>query len=163
MARISLHGKKAAGRLTVIDDSDFELASAHRWHVYEKTAPGRRPNGPYAVTTFGQSKIQLHTLITGWPFVDHINHDTLDNRRINLRQSAPGPNAHNTRPQLGSSSRFKGVTWHKQLGKWQAGIAIGGRFCYLGCFLSEEDAALAYNAAALEAHGACTYLNEVTR
>jgi hypothetical protein len=103
----------------------------------------------------------MHKLITGWPKTDHIDHDGLNNQRSNLRPATTAQNNHNQRPQRNTSSRFKGVTWHKRIGKWQAAIKVADKNRHLGVFPDEEDAARAYNAAAVEAYGEYAYLNEV--
>jgi hypothetical protein len=92
---------------------------------------------------------------------DHINHDGLDNRRSNLRPVTPAQSAANRRPQIGSSSRYKGVQWSTRGRKWSAVINVAGRRRYLGLFVDEEEAALAYNAAVLEAYGDYAWLNPV--
>ena len=165
MKTVPLHGAKAAGRVALVDDDDYELVSGYRWRVWERR---RGPNGaiwgPYAVASVSSRRggcIQMHQLITGWPMTDHRNGNGLDNQRSNLRPATVAQNTQNARPQAGSSSRYKGVTWHKKLSKWQAEIKVGGKHRYLGVFVSEEDAALAYNVAALEAYGEYAYLNEV--
>jgi hypothetical protein len=167
MREIPLHGAKAAGRHALVDEADFALVSQYRWRVFERLKEGRRPNGPYAVTSLWQhgrqSGLSMHALITGWPLVDHLNHDGLDNQRANLRPATDAENRRNSRPAIGSSSRYKGVTWHKGVRKWQAAIMVGAKSHYLGCFASETDAALAYNAAALQFFGSRAFLNEVAR
>lgn len=55
--------------------------------------------------------------------------------------------------------RDKGVCWHKRYSKWQADIAIKGDRHYLGSYTSEEEAALAYNTAAIERFGEFARLN----
>jgi len=90
-----------------------------------------------------------------WPDsqLDHINRDKADNRISNLRLASNTQNNANRTPLLGSTSKYLGVTWHKLRGKWQAGIVSRTKRTHLGLFEQEEDAALAYNFAALEIHG----------
>jgi hypothetical protein len=93
--------------------------------------------------------------------VDHINHDRLDNRRSNLRIVSKSQDVQNTPKRKGCSSRFKGVCCDQRRGKWVASIQIDGRSRHLGRFEIEEDAARAYNLAAVTAWGDHTLLNEV--
>jgi hypothetical protein len=162
---IPLHGKNAKGRVALIDDGDYDLVRSRRWTVIERPQPNGRMDGPYAITHFSRdgrrTGVYMHALITGWPKTDHRNGDGLDNQRYNLRPATTAQNNHNQRPRIGTSSRFKGVTWHKKVAKWQATIKLNQRCVYLGVYTSEEEAALAYNAAALEAYGEYAYLNEV--
>lgn len=167
MKTVQLNGAKAAGRVVLVDDEDYELVSQYRWYVFEKEErPGGRPTGPYAMAApyrDGHKRpFFMHKLITGWPQTDHENHNGLDNRRSNLRPVTTAQNSHNKRPQLNSSSQYKGVTWHRGCRKWQAMINAAGRRRYLGVFTSEEDAARAFNDAALEAYGPYAYLNPVS-
>jgi len=91
--------------------------------------------------------------------VDHINRNGLDNRRCNLRIGTIAQNAMNKRGQRNASSRFKGVTWSHHVSKWVASINEGGKRRHLGCFVSEIEAALAYDAAARILHGDWACLN----
>lgn len=94
-------------------------------------------------------------------FVDHINHNGLDNRRENLRLCSNQQNCTNSRPKQSNTSGYKGIIWHARLNKWSAQIGVNGKSQYLGLFLSKHDAARAYNAAALAAWGEFAYLNEI--
>jgi hypothetical protein len=155
---IPLYGKKAAGRVALVDQADANLVLRNRWHVYEVRRSGRT-HGPYA-SAFNRGIggiVSMHKLITGWPLTDHLNHDGLDNRRQNLRPATTSQNRQNQRPPIGGSSRFKGVSWHKRSRKWVA--QMGGEQHYLGSFASEEDAARAYDCAARQAYGEFAYLN----
>jgi AP2 domain len=157
---VSLYGRKAAGRLAVVDDGDYDLVMAHRWSLQESHG------NLYAITNIpregggGYRSMLMHKLITGWPVTDHKNHNGLDNRRHNLRPATGSQNMANMRPHAKpTSSRYKGVGRHKVTGKWAAYIGVNGRRSHLGLFVSEVDAALAYDAAALAAWGEFAYLN----
>src|SRR5271170_3086313 len=70
-------------------------------------------------------------------------HNTLDNRRRNLRGCTSSQNAMNTRKQRGRlSSRYKGVRWHKDDEVWSAQIHARGKYRHLGHFYSEVAAAI---------------------
>jgi hypothetical protein len=101
--------------------------------------------------------IPLHRAIINAPkglYVDHINGDTLDNRRANLRIATNSQNqANRIRLKSGTSSRYRGVTWNKASQKWQAGIKCNLKSTHLGLFESEEEAARAYDRAAREMFG----------
>lgn len=163
MKTVPLGGKKAAGRVALVDDEDYELVMQYKWTVWEpeRRGPGQRPNGPYAITnvTVGgrQRSVRMHKMLTGWPLTDHIDHDGLNNQRSNLRPATWGENARNARPRQGCSSQYKGVSQARR-GLWVAYIDLDGCRSDLGYFVSETEAACAYDAAARELHGefACT-------
>ena len=163
MKTIPLGGAKAAGRVALIDDDDYELVARHSWYIYERQRPGRSL-GPYAATTVRREDgkrimVYMHGLVTGWSRTDHVNHDGIDNQRRNLRPGPPLLNGHNRRPNLRSSSRFKGVTWRKQESRWTAQIRINGKLKHLGYFDDEAIAAKAYDEAASVAFGEYASLN----
>lgn len=164
MRTIPLSGKKAAGRVARIDDEDYELVSQYRWYVRE--APGtatKRPVGPYAVAVFSRNgsttSITMHALIMGRRYIDHIDHDTLNNQRYNLRPATSSQNGQNQRPQIGRTSQYKGVHWAAHNNRWLAKIKLNGRVRSLGGFVSELGAAYAYDAAARELFGEFACVN----
>lgn len=147
----------SAGRgFAMVDDCDYERASAHKWRLargYAMTGGGRLR---------GQKTecIPLHRFILSpepGQQLDHINRNRLDNRRSNLRVATGSQNQANTLSRTGK--KYKGTTFHKASGKFQACIMHGNRNCYLGLFASEIDAARAYDAKAIELHGEFAYLN----
>jgi len=83
MKTVPLHGKKAAGRVARVNDEDYDLVMQYRWRVHDPDPrPGRRRNGPYAVTSVGRSGVlRMHCLIMGVNGVDHRDHDGLNNQR----------------------------------------------------------------------------------
>lgn len=82
--------------------------------------------------------------------VDHINRNRLDCRRSNLRIVTHQGNMQNRNSNSNTSSIYRGVTWHKQRGKWAARIKVEGRTKHLGLFSDEIEAAEAAQAARSE-------------
>ena len=96
--------------------------------------------------------------------VDHIDRDILNNRIDNLRYCTQNNNKRNSKKYKTSSkketsSRYKGVSWHKATGKWLAKIRYNKKDFHLGVFTEEKDAAEAYNKAALNMDPTYSYLN----
>ncbi len=84
---------------------------------------------------------------------DHINGDSLDNRRSNLRTVWQGHNKKNAKKRSDNSSGYKGVYWMKSMSAWAASVQCDNRRIYLGCFPTPELAYDAYLAAAEVTHG----------
>ncbi len=98
---------------------------------------------------------------SGHQCVDHINRNSLDNRRSNLRLSNWSGNISNRKKVGGNkSSRFKGVTWVNSEKLFRASIGLNGKTKLLGRFKCEEDAARAYDKKALELFGEFAATNE---
>jgi len=154
---VPLGGKKAAGRVALVDDEDLPLVMQYAWHLHENHRPG--PEGlVYARTKRGPSKgFFMHTLITGWSGADHADRNGLNNQRYNLRPATNSQNGANGRRYRGSAE-FKGVYQHGS-SKWYAAIRVDKRLRYLGTFADPVEAARAYDTAALEAWGAFARLN----
>lgn len=163
MKTVPLYGKKAAGRTALVDDEDYDLVTRFRWNIWEERRPRGKVAGPYARTTlmlYGKkTTVVMHKLITGYAQTDHINHNGLDNRRSNLRPANDSENGANARRGGYGSSQYRGVHRRTATSSWIAQIGIGGKIRYLGAFASEVEAALAYDAAALEARGEFAFLN----
>lgn len=105
------------------------------------------------------TSVNMHSVILGVPLVDHVNGDGLDNRRANLRPATVGENALNRSRRSDNTSGYKGVSRNGDNGRWRAYINRDGRRLSLGSFGSAEEAARAYDTAALELHGAFARLN----
>jgi hypothetical protein len=133
------------GYQVIVDAADYEWLSQWQWHVcvaahmYAMRSKHREDG-----TCF---HIMMHREINQTPdglFTDHINGNSLDNRRCNLRTVTKTQNMWNRRPNLNGSSQYKGVHWHKQHGKWAACIQVNKKRYHIGLFDSETEAAMAY-------------------
>jgi len=163
------------GQVAKVDDEGYELATSvsHKWQAHWAKNTGSF-YAVCAVRVDGKRKaIPMHRLIAGAKpdqDVDHINHDTLDNRRENLRvldaKDVRRNNQNTRKRRLKTASRYKGVTYHGNTGKWRSRISGGERLpsgelkrISLGLFETEEAAALAYDDKARELFGEHACLN----
>ena len=85
--------------------------------------------------------------------VDHIDGNTLNNQRSNLRTCTQGENMRNQKISSRNTSGIKGVSWSKNRERWLACIKGNGKQIYLGHFICPLMAKLAYNKAAVKYHG----------
>ena len=141
----------------LVDDEDYELQSQSRWflssenYVFRKMSVNKK-----------QLWVSLHSEIlqpTEGKMVDHINHDTLDNRRENLRPATPMENGRNKRPF--AKSGVKGA--YPQGRGWASAIWMGTRKVYLGMFDTAEEAGARYDEEARKLHGEFAYTNADAR
>ena len=98
----------------------------------------------------------------GWlpKTVDHEDTNTDNNKISNLRPATDSQSCMNRKKQkTPSSSRFKGVSWDKEMKKWSACIRIDRKLKRIGIFKDEVEAANAYDAKAKELFGDFALLN----
>ena len=72
--------------------------------------------------------------------MDHRNHNTLDNRRKNLRVCSQSLNSLNRIPGSTASSGLRGVHWHEAMHRWRARVYYMGKEMVLGYFDNPQDA-----------------------
>jgi hypothetical protein len=143
------------GLYAYVDAADYEWLSRWTWHLINGYA-GRWEKG---------KQVYMHREImqpSKGMKVDHKHRNKLDNTRDNLRVCTQRENILNQATKGGSASRFKGVLYRKYRSgrrKCYATIRINGKKTCLGSFDEEEDAARAYDRAAVEHHGEFAYLN----
>lgn len=139
------------GFVTIVDEADYGWLNQWKWH-YSKLR-----NDGYAVRLIRDASgkqivIRMHRLIMNPPkgmFVDHINGKSTDNRRCNLRICTNIQNSHNRK--INNGRKYKGVCFERI--KWRAYIDVNKVRIHLGMFVSETDAAIAYNNAAKKYFG----------
>lgn len=155
------------GMVAVVDDSDFDWLSTFSWHA--KFADGKwyarkgertvSPNGTHTVMAY------MHRVILGLskgdPDVDHADGDGLNNQRHNLRTATDAQACMNRSGW--SECGFKGVNWSERPRDrhWRAHIRFEKKLIHLGYFSTPQEAALAYNAKALELFGEFARLNPI--
>ena len=136
--------------VTTVDDEDYAELSQWKWHVagdadYIRvirtvSVPNRNRRSGYAHITVGMSR-QILKLPKGDPRqVDHINRNTLDNRRSNLRIATPSQNSCNRGLRADNNSGVTGVSWRKTERKWVVRIQARGQCIRVGQFEDFEQA-----------------------
>lgn len=149
------------GKWTILDTQDYYRYACFKWCI------GGDKDNLYAVRgqlngPVDMKMVRLHRLIMAAPkglLVDHHNGDSLDNRRANLRLATNSQNQFNRRKRENTTSRFKGVYFHKVHRKWAAQITIRGKRIFLGYFHSEIKAARTYDKTARKYHKEFARLN----
>lgn len=151
------------GKLCMVEVQDLPLLSPYRWTY----VIGDRGTERAMAYIDGKSKA-MHRLLLGATDpkieVDHKNRNQLDNRRSNLRLASRSQNEGNKSAQSNNTSGFKGVTWNKDMRKWQAQIRMAKKdpilnWGYIGLFDTAEKAARAYDSMALGRWGDFALLN----
>lgn len=139
------------GDVVIVDMPDVEAVVSHEWSSQGYTRASGERNA-YAFRRQDGQYVRLHRLLLGIRSddprdVDHVNGNGLDNRRVNLRAVTRAQNLANKR-SVSSVCGFKGV----QPGRSGNYVARCGRK-WLGTFRTAEEAAAAYDAAALKQFG----------
>lgn len=144
------------GQVTIVDDEDFNTCNARKWcaqwHPNTKSF--------YAVRNKSggvRGTVLLHRVIMAaqeGEITDHRNHDTLDNRRSNLRNASHSQNGANRKGvQVNNSSGYRGVTWNKEKNKWAAQLYVNKKRIFVGYFDNLQNAVMAVMSARIKYFG----------
>lgn len=154
--------------VALVDDEDFDWLNQWRWHAHEHNK-GQFHAARYVrtevITRWGRKykRLLMHREIMGAPEgmdIDHRDHNELHNWRGNLRICTRSQNTANKERNINNKSGYKGVCrWHNQ---WRAAVKCQGQKYYLGDFPTKEEAARAYNEAAVQLFGEFAYVNGLT-
>jgi hypothetical protein len=140
------------GFYTYVDAVDYPWLSRWTWHLH----------AGYATRLEKKKLIYMHRQIMQPPdgmIVDHRNRNKLDNTRQNLRNCTPQENACNRAKRTGTSSRFAGVTYMRDRGKYRAYVYYEGEHLSCGYFTDEIEAARAHDRKAVEVLGESARVN----
>lgn len=149
------------GKVAYVDDEFYQpLRQRGVWHAERQ---GRTWYAARTETTPNGRKKTVYMHIAVWELgkceptreIDHRNHNGCDNQLANLRPANRRQQVQNCRKRQRTTSRFKGVSWHRGTSKWQT--FIGRR--YLGLRGDEHAAARLYDQAARELYGEFACLN----
>ena len=120
--------------IVLIDTDDIEKVTSikHSWYACKS-----KNNSFYVYGRIGKEVVALHRYVLGINTpgkkiqVDHFNHNTLDDRKCNLRVLDPSGNQQNREGAMkNSKTGIRGVSWNKKLKKWEVQIELNGKSVY---------------------------------
>ena len=163
-------------RYAEIDAEDWEKVENYKWYLLRNPHSNIHYAHAFVYPNGKQKGFYMHRHVMGVTdrriHVDHANHDGLDNRKSNLRKATPTENMHNQRRLKPKKiSPYKGVYYnpysttnsrqYRRSKPWDARICVSKKAIYLGVFETKEEAAMAYNEAAIKYFGDFACLNEI--
>lgn len=160
------------GLVAVVDDEDYDFLMQWKWYAAKSWGDKFRAERNLSaeesrVLGKGHGIRRMHHEVMRVPsgtMLDHVNGDPLNNMRANIRPATRATNGMNRGRQVNNSSGYKGVRlWrHKHYTRtkpWVAQLGQGGRPVYKSYHATAEEAARAYDAAALKYHGEFACIN----
>lgn len=146
-----------------IDEEDYDMVKEYTWRIYKKKVSDTAYVRAHQYVGGKRVDILLHRFIMGCVYgdgrmVDHINHNTLDNRKHNLRFCTRQENNQNRRKPALNTTGYKGVRVSTGDNRWGAVVFINHKNIRVGTYNSPEEAARMYDMLAIRLQGefACT-------
>lgn len=147
-AEMALYNKDGVEIIkTIIDSEDVDKIKKYKWYLTDSG---------YVSTKYNGLNLRLHRLIMDCPdnmVVDHINHNTLDNRKCNLRICTQQQNSLNKDLMTNNTSGFTGVHFDRKSKNWVAQITYNYKNICLGRFDTKEEAIEARKQAEIDLFG----------
>jgi hypothetical protein len=144
------------GKVALVDDEDYDWLSQWKWYAHRN--PKTRIYW-YARRDEKRRTIFMHREIlrtSRGSQVDHRDQNGLNNQKSNLRDCTHAQNMQNRRPS--AKTGFRGVTQYRK-DTWKSEIKTNGLRIYLGYYATAEEAARAYDRAAIKYFGEFAKLN----
>lgn len=145
------------GKIALVDDEDFDYLNQFKWY-YQKGYAARKKMNKHIL--MHRDILLYHNILKfDKQIIDHIDHNTINNKKENLRICTNSENSRNQIKNKNGTSKYKGVDWKHREKKYRARICVNYKNIHLGFFEKEKDAARAYNEAAVKYHGSFANLN----
>jgi len=141
MQQLYFYSKRFGEQKTIVDDEDFERLKKLKnlkWCVVKK-----RGHIYFQKRLPGKVLVELHRWIMNTPkgmYTDHIDQNTLDNRRCNLRICSNSANLRNGKIRINNKSGYPGVFFIKETKKWIAFIKVNYKRFHIGRFNTFNEA-----------------------
>jgi hypothetical protein len=154
------------GKFALVDDEDYAELIKYKWFARR----GKLKKSFYAFRNKKVGPNQYKTILMhreilqitdSNTIIDHKDFNGLNNQKNNLRIATSSQNMAHRTPKAGSTSKYLGVYWSAHCNKWRAQMSKNRKRKHLGLFETEEQAALAYNKAAMQLHGEFANLNTI--
>ena len=135
------------GKVALVDDIDYEYLMQFNWYAmrqvrkYRPVRSLKKADGAW-VTVYMYHDIaeRMGIDLEAASHIDHIDNETLNNCRSNLRAATVSQNLHNTGVPRNSKTGVKGVCFHKASGQYQAKICVRGKLHWLGTHVTIAEA-----------------------
>jgi AP2 domain len=139
----------------IVDDADFANVNQYKWHASKSGSDWYATR--QIVWNGRKRKIRLHRFLLGLPpgripEVDHLNRNTMDNRRQNIHPISASENSQNRKKRADNNHTYKGVTFSKRRNCWVAQIRANGKTICSSGHATEIDAARAYDVLSNQYH-----------
>jgi hypothetical protein len=168
--------KLTQNQIALIDDEDYEKISKHKWYArysnftksFYALRNGKISDGINNCKSIMMAREIMNTLVD--ELCDHIDHNTLNNQKYNLRNCTKNGNMQNKKIKEGITSKFKGVSLRvgkyktidgtrKIFYRYRSQLHHNSIKIYLGEFKSEINAALRYDEEAFKLFKKFSLLN----